>query len=621
MPERSLKEEILLIAQGGVRAREEAFARVLASLNDAAIPELLRLIEEGPFPLRNAVLELFHRVGGEKLFLLLKPYLPRATTAQRLFLAQVFRDLKERQAVPVLLQWLADPDPNVRAEVCDALGAIADPRAFPALRRLIFEDSLVQGAALIALARFPHPEVPELLKHGLSNEDLSLYAIIAIGIRRNPDLLPQAVALGNADPSWIPVLLENLGSLMCEVSDDAIKALLSPPEPWIDAALKTTPLARAPGALKVLRAFQVEEALPCLLSEYLGGEEDSQLLETLVTLPGVQEKLPEIRARLSGDEEMQRWTRLWILLTPENRQFLYDSLTHPSENVRLEALLHWEELPQKPLDLLLPLLSDPDSRVRHQVLVILKQSLIEEKNWGPVLKFLCEEALPQDLIPHIVAEAPLPLITQLCQRLRNREKLAPEGEELLFYAEFRADPKRFYDRLRMLAEKGDEEGILKALVLLQRDKDRRSVEILKEILRRVPPPLAYAVSETLVQHPAFTSEDTLELLKLQLPEESLVPLFHALEALPPEQIRQHLEHLPELANPLSERELLRVLVHCDPEWGRERFRKALHSGIWFLEFEGARGLLRLGCEEEVNAALDSLSSQGRELVEAELRRG
>jgi HEAT repeat protein len=619
MNEEELKKLVAEIVHGGVRTREEAFARILSELDEGKVPLLFRLIEKESFPLRNAVLELFRRLGGERLYPLLLSHLENTTTELRLFLAQVFRDLKDPRFFPVLKEWLKDPDPNVRAEVCDALGMIGDRRAVPLLVELLSQDPWVVGSVLIALGRFRSPEVQEVIVRSLGSEDLCLYAIIAIGIQGDPELLPPALSLGNADPAWIPVLLENLGTLLWELPDPLVHEHLDPPSPWIEGAMKFSSFQFKPGPLKVIRAFQVNDAFPRLIGEYLEGEEDPYLLETLIQLPATVENLEGLKERLKSDQEFLRWTRLWLFTAPENKRFLYDSLTHPSELVRLEVLLHWENLPEKPLDLLLPLLTDPDPRVRHQVLGFLKEGMKEEGFWERIIRFLTEEPLPRDLIPAIVSELPLPVISRVHERLRGKPPDSAEGEELLFYSELRVDPQGFFERVKVSAREGEEDAILRFLPLLQRNPDPRALQVLQEILPIVSPSLAYAVSETIVHHPAFRSESALSLLRFHLPEEAIVPLLHALEGAPLPLIRAYLEDPPSFTNPLTEWELLRLFLSTDPALGKERFRKALHSRVWFLEEIGAKGLLHLGLTEEIQGALPFFSSEGRAHVEQVLK--
>jgi HEAT repeat protein len=611
---RKLLDEVV---RGGVRAREEAFARILSLLDESQIPELFSLIEEGSFAQRNAVLELFRRLGGEKLYPLLSPHLGATGTELRLFLSQVFRDLKDPRFTPVLKGWLKDPDPNVRAEVCDALGMIGDSTSVPLLIELLSADPWVAGSALIALGRFRLPEVKEVILSSLGSEELSLYAIIAIGIQEDPELLPPALSLGNSDPTWIPVILENLGALLWELPDPLLQEYLDPPSPWIEGALNFTSFQGKPGPLKVIRAFRVNDAFSRLIEEYLEGEEeDPFLLETLIHLPATGENLERLRGSLKSDQAFIRWTRLWLFTAPENKSFLYDSLTHPSELVRLEVLLHWENLPEKPLDLLLPLLTDPDPRVRHQVLGFLKEGIKDERWWERVVPFLTEEPLPRDLIPVLVSELPLPVISRVHERLRIHPPDTTEGEELLFYSELRVDPEGFFDRVRSSARKGEEETLLRFLPLLQRHRDPRALSVLKEILGLGPPSLAYAITETIVHHPAFQGEDAIELIRLDLPEEALIPLLHALRSAPPHLIREYLQDPPSFHNPLTEWELLGLFLATELALvGMERFEKALYSRVWFLEEIGARGLLQLGLKEKVLDALPFLSAEGRMRVE------
>lgn len=84
--------------------------------------------------------------------------------------------LKDKRAVPTLLQYLDNPDERVRSITVVALGNIGDENIRPALRRMLQDsEPNVQWGAAISLASFKDPAGKNILKNLLNRNYLSQY--------------------------------------------------------------------------------------------------------------------------------------------------------------------------------------------------------------------------------------------------------------------------------------------------------------------------------------------------------------------------------------------------------------------------------------------------------------
>ncbi|MCB9771793.1 MAG: HEAT repeat domain-containing protein [Candidatus Omnitrophica bacterium] len=84
--------------------------------------------------------------------------------------------LKDKRAVPTLLQYLDNPDERVRSITVVSLGNIGDDNIRPALRRMLEDPQPnVQWGAAISLANFKDPAGKNILKNLLNRNYLSQY--------------------------------------------------------------------------------------------------------------------------------------------------------------------------------------------------------------------------------------------------------------------------------------------------------------------------------------------------------------------------------------------------------------------------------------------------------------
>lgn len=110
--------------------------------------------------------------------------------AARKLAYEILGALKSHDAVPMLIEKLADPDREIAASAATALGAIGDGRAieplFAALRAKGKDGDALQPAAGRALGAFGAPVVPGLLE-SLEDRDELVRAAAASGLGKTRD--------------------------------------------------------------------------------------------------------------------------------------------------------------------------------------------------------------------------------------------------------------------------------------------------------------------------------------------------------------------------------------------------------------------------------------------------
>jgi HEAT repeat protein len=81
---------------------------------------------------RNAAIEALVHIGPGAVDDLL-PMLGTTDADVRKFIVDILGDIRDRRAVPGLINALTDPDENIRVASAEALGKIRDPRAVDSL--------------------------------------------------------------------------------------------------------------------------------------------------------------------------------------------------------------------------------------------------------------------------------------------------------------------------------------------------------------------------------------------------------------------------------------------------------------------------------------------------------
>ena len=169
--------------------------------------------------LRSSAMDLLKELGRSEYSLeILEPLidgLQNNDKDMRILSANTLGRIRAREVIPMLIEALDDRNTNVVYNVVECLGDIADPRAVPALMKLLTEhpDEWVHAATLEALGKIGDQRVVALLLTLVDNELVVDPLINALG------------TLG--DSRAIPVLVNYLKDEDREIRELAINALVT----------------------------------------------------------------------------------------------------------------------------------------------------------------------------------------------------------------------------------------------------------------------------------------------------------------------------------------------------------------------------------------------------------
>ena len=119
-----------------------------------SVSECLAIFRSGVEPDCSLAREALCRRGPSVLPALREADRGRLPTAGRIHLASLYGALGDSSSSERLIQWLADPSPEVRAEACRALGRLKSPGASEKILDLLKDGTTrVREAAAVALGR------------------------------------------------------------------------------------------------------------------------------------------------------------------------------------------------------------------------------------------------------------------------------------------------------------------------------------------------------------------------------------------------------------------------------------------------------------------------------------
>lgn len=169
--------------------------------------------------LRSSAMDLLKELGRSEYSLeILEPLiegLQNSDKDMRILSANTLGRIRAREVVPMLLEALNDANTNVVYNVVECIGDIGDPRAVPALMRLLTDhtDEWVHVATLEALGKIGDQRVVNLLLSLVSEELVVDPLITSLGV------------LG--DSRAIPILVTYLKDKDRDVRELAVKALVA----------------------------------------------------------------------------------------------------------------------------------------------------------------------------------------------------------------------------------------------------------------------------------------------------------------------------------------------------------------------------------------------------------
>ncbi|WP_017297909.1 HEAT repeat domain-containing protein [Nodosilinea nodulosa] len=142
------------------------------SHSEAAIPSLLKALENSDSDVRMSAAEALGQIGSEAAIPSLLKAIENSDSDVRWSVAEALGKIGSEAAIPSLLKALEDQDPNVRVSAAEALGKIGSEVAILGLLKALGEQNLYhQGVVAEALVKIDSKVViPDLLK-ALENQD------------------------------------------------------------------------------------------------------------------------------------------------------------------------------------------------------------------------------------------------------------------------------------------------------------------------------------------------------------------------------------------------------------------------------------------------------------------
>jgi hypothetical protein len=615
-PER-LEAALQAVAEGGLRAREEAAAELLGTPVNELVRFLVARIPAPAFRLRNAALELLGRLGPAGLAALTQQ-LPELDDEARMFLAPVLGDMQDARALAILHEWLGADDVNLVAMTCEAVGRYRNPASVPVLAALVERDPWMAGPAIAAIGRIGDPAGREPLLAALGDEEHRLFAVGALGQLADVGAWPALAAALDDDPGLIPVALPDLDPLLAKLSAPELRGAIADPAPWAAAAAQAlTPEAWTPAAVRLLGALAEPGVAVRLIDLYLEHDEHEAILEALRQLPDAAHAL---RVRLDdalGDEATRRAVRLIGELLSESATTMLGLLAHPSGSVRLEIVVAMERRGFEP-EILAALLGDPDALVRGMAMQVLRRHWDDHDTAVRIAEELDPDALAADVLEALAVEGPPALADAVAEAAGRRigSGAGTAARRLRRSLDARRDPDALLADLAAADAPADE--IIELLPLAAGIEGRRAVDLLLRLARHRDPALAYAAGEALCRHADVSAADLAPLLSPAPPAE-LLTVLAAWAASSPDG-GALLSHLPLDAGAHAvevEVELLRAWRRHAPTAARARFTAALSSPEWRVQLEGLRGLEAAGMADARRQWLDHLDPLAREVLDAE----
>lgn len=617
MTSERLDAALRTVAEGGLRAREEAAAELLAVPVEKLVGFLLSRIPAPVFRLRNTALELLARLGPAGLEAL-SAHVPNLDDEVRMFLAPVLGEMQDARALALLHEWLGAEDVNLVAMACEAVGRYRNPSSVPMLAALVERDPWMAGPAITAIGRIGDPSGREPLLAALGDEEHRLFAVGALGQLADVGTWPALAAALAKDPGLIPVALPDLDSLLAKLSAPELRGAIADPQPWAAAAIQSlTPEAWSPAAVRLLGALAEPGVAARLIDLYLDYDEHEVILEALRQLPDASHAL---RIRLDdalGDEATRRAVRLISELLPEAGATMLGLLAHPSGSVRLEIVVAMERRGFEP-EILAALLGDPDVLVRGMAMQVLRRHWDDHDTAARIADELDPDALAEDVLEALAVEGP-PVLADAVADAAGRRIGAGVGQaarRLRRSLDARRDPDALLEELAAADTPVDE--IIELLPLAAGIEGRRAIELLLRLARHREPALAYAAGEALCRHADVLATDLVPLLRPTPPAE-LLTVLAAWAASSPDG-GALLPHLPRAAGAHMvevEVELLRAWRRHAPTDAQARFTTALSSREWRVQLEGLRGLEAAGMVDARRRWLDHLDPLAREVLDAE----
>jgi HEAT repeat protein len=222
----------------GARSRDWGREQVLLSLGEAAVAPLAAELNASEPVTRRWAASLLTQVKGaaESAAAALRPLSADPDPEVRLAVGQALASVKDAQALELLLPAAGRGVPWMRYGALHALGELGDPRAIPGLVRAFQDpDVNVRMRAASALQALGEPAVGALIELGQSGDSETrasvLHCLRQIGSHRAAPMA--ASQLEDPDKYVRAAAISCLTRVLPQIARSALQPRVVDPEPWV----------------------------------------------------------------------------------------------------------------------------------------------------------------------------------------------------------------------------------------------------------------------------------------------------------------------------------------------------------------------------------------------------
>jgi HEAT repeat protein len=266
-------DSLFVLSCGGLekyRDQQEPAESTLVEMGEEAVPYLLEKLTTQSAREKWTLIRIFGKIGKTATL----PVIGRLDSKDKeetKLAIRILGEIKDNRAVQPLIGLINRDDYNIRSDVCESLGRIADTTAFTDVS-LRMEDTVevVRKCAAVALGKMKDNHAIPYLARGLSDQHFSVRmssanSLVEMG---KPSIKSLLFLLDHSGAPTLHLAIESLGKLKCE---EAVPSLLEKlkDEDWATRAFAVEALGEIGDQRGILAVKKMakEETHPFVLSK------------------------------------------------------------------------------------------------------------------------------------------------------------------------------------------------------------------------------------------------------------------------------------------------------------------------------------------------------------------